>query len=100
MFGIIPSLKISGPSPYTSTTTQISKPRLLIPYQYTRDVVCWGADCCVPKSDLLSHNRIDAVHVHAEVSCRHERMLAIVERYVHGRMDALDGFPGGSETGT
>jgi hypothetical protein len=28
---------------------------------------------------------------------KHERMLAIVERYVKGNMNALDPFPDGSE---
>lgn len=31
---------------------------------------------------------------------KHERMLAIVDRYVNGKTDALDRFPGGSEPGS
>lgn len=31
---------------------------------------------------------------------KHERMLAIIDRYVHGNMHALDRFPGGSEPGS
>lgn len=39
------------------------------------------------------------VHVNYHPN-KHERMLAIVDRYVNGNLHALDPFPGGSEPGT
>eukprot|EP00898_Chlorokybus_atmophyticus_P007227 jgi/Chlat1/7505/Chrsp61S07005 len=31
---------------------------------------------------------------------KHKRMLCLIDRYVHGKVDACDNFPGGSEPGT
>ena len=50
----------------------------------------------VRKDQALKNHKPVMIHVNYHPD-KHPRLLAVVERYVHGDMQALDRFPDGSE---